>query len=255
VIFSAEEGIVRGRPLPGLGGSTPLLWNDSLFLTAVAEGSDSVLCISTTGGLVWEQTIGEGQTGPLRHRSSSGCNPSSVVDSQIVVVYFGSGNLAALTHQGDVTWSFNLQQRYGVSAKNFEVGTSPVLAGDVVMIAVMHRQDSYVAAFDRATGGWMRNDVGADLPTPTIHEGRAYILGDIGSTCASVRHCLCRRLMFAQWNKQNVLDFCLSQQVVGVWIKRARRAHYDSFDHGAARSVRVNDLEVVARCPARFHRR
>jgi outer membrane protein assembly factor BamB len=114
------------------------------------DGKDTVLCYDEEGEKLWEQTLGAGRPG--KHRASTGSNPSPVTDGKRVYVYFNSGALAALDLEGVQVWSVNLQERYGPSTLNFDIGTSPVLVPGGLAIAVMHSGTSYLVAFDRSSG-------------------------------------------------------------------------------------------------------
>jgi len=49
--WSDKENILWSVPLPGMGGSTPIIWGDKLFLTTEnKEKMLSLMCISTKDG-------------------------------------------------------------------------------------------------------------------------------------------------------------------------------------------------------------
>jgi len=148
--FSNSDGVLWKQTLPGRGSSTPVVWADRIFLTADVDGISTVVCYHESGKKLWERALGSGAGG--KHRASSGSNPSPVTDGERVYVYFHSGALAAFDLKGKEVWAQNLQETYGPAELNFDVGTSPVLIRDGVMIAVMHKGESYLAAFDRSDG-------------------------------------------------------------------------------------------------------
>ncbi len=49
-------------------------------------------------------------------------------------------------------WQVNLQEKYGKDSLWWDIGSSPVLAGDRVLVAVMQAGNSYLVALDVATG-------------------------------------------------------------------------------------------------------
>jgi outer membrane protein assembly factor BamB len=71
-------------------------------------------------------------------------------------VYYKSGTLAALDFRGQVLWRTNLQERFGKDTLWWDIGTSPVLTVKHVVVAVMHEDDSFMAAFEKKSGkvGW-----------------------------------------------------------------------------------------------------
>jgi len=155
VAFSAAEGVLWKSALPGKGCSTPVVWGERIVLTAGAgEGTNGLDCVIgfewATGKKLWQTELGVQRPG--RHRRGSGSNPSPVTDGTRVYVYFKSGTLAALDFNGAVLWQTNLQQRYGKDTLWWDLGTSPVLAGGCLVVAVMQEENSYVVALDPATG-------------------------------------------------------------------------------------------------------
>jgi len=140
--------------LPGKGSSTPIVWGDHIVITCGtgegAKGQDGVLCFDWQGKLRWETELGPQRPG--KHRNGSGSCPSIVTDGKRLFAYFKSGTLAALDFDGNVVWKTNLQKAYGQDTLWWDLGTSPVLAGGNVVVAVMQDGASYVAAFDQGTG-------------------------------------------------------------------------------------------------------
>lgn len=150
VKWSDTAGLVWKAPMPGKGCSTPIVWHRRVFLTAPIDGQDAVLALDWAGKRLWQLTLGAERKG--KHRNGSGCNPSPATDGQGVFVYFKSGTLAAVDMEGRLRWKTNLQERFGKDTIWWDIGTSPVLTAGDVIAAVMHQGDSYLAAFDKATG-------------------------------------------------------------------------------------------------------
>lgn len=151
-------------PLPGKGCSTPIVHADRIVLTAPVEGRDAVLAFDLAGQPVWRTVLGTETPG--KHRNGSGSNPSPATDGRGVFVAFKSGTLAALGFDGRIRWQTNLVEAYGQENLYWDHGTSPVLAGSVVVMTRMHAGDSWLAAFDRETGA-LRWKVARNYTTPT----------------------------------------------------------------------------------------
>lgn len=66
--------------LPGKGCSTPIVWKKTIYVTATAEGKDSLLAFDWSGKLKWQATFGQQDAG--RHRNGSGANASPVTDGE-----------------------------------------------------------------------------------------------------------------------------------------------------------------------------
>lgn len=154
VTFSENEGVLWKAELPGKGGSTPIVWGDKIILTSAigegAEAEDGVLCFDWKGKLLWQ--VGLGKQTPGRHARGTGSNPSAITDGKRIFVKFKSGTMAALDFKGEVLWKKNLQEQYVPYEYFWDFGTSPVLVGKNVVIAVMHEGISYLLALDQATG-------------------------------------------------------------------------------------------------------
>lgn len=137
-------------PLPGKGCSTPIVWQQTIYLTAPVEGNDALLAIDWSGQLSWQATFGKQNEG--KHRNGSGSNASPVTDGEAVFVYFKSGALAAVNLNGSVRWKKNLVEQFGPDTLYWDHGTSPVLTEKYVVMARMHHGESWLAAFDKTTG-------------------------------------------------------------------------------------------------------
>ncbi len=185
VKFDADSGWLWKIPLPGKGCSTPIVWNQRIYLTAPVEGKDALLAFDWNGKPLWQTTLGAEKPG--KHRNGSGCNSSPVTDGQSVFTYFKSGQLAAVDFAGKVRWQANLTERFGKDTLYWDYGTSPVLTERDVVVTLMHNGESWMAAFDKATGAqhWKisRNyvtptegDHSYATPIVTRHAGREALL-------------------------------------------------------------------------------
>lgn len=172
-------------PLPGKGCSTPIVWENRIYVTAPVNGKDAVLAYDLAGKKLWQTTFGGEDSG--RHRNGSGSNPSVVTDGQHLFVTFKSGQFAALNFDGSIRWQLDLVKQYGPVRMNWDYGTSPVLTEKNVIMARMHNGESWIAAFDKETGAvrWKtpRNyqtpfEIDNSYTTPLIikHEGRDGVL-------------------------------------------------------------------------------
>ncbi len=150
VHWSGTTNLLWKVPLPGIGCSTPIVWNRQIFLTSPVEGQDALLAFDWSGKRLWQKILGPERPG--KHRNGSGCNPSPTTDGRNLFVVFKSGNLAALDFDGQLRWQTNLVERYGQDTLYWDYGTSPVLTEQDVVVALMHHGKSYLAAFGKRTG-------------------------------------------------------------------------------------------------------
>ena len=192
--WSNSKNVKWKVALPGKGSSTPIVWEDRIVVTYGVDGENVVACYDRAGQPLWKHHLGKEVAG--KHKKATGSNPSPVTDGERVYVYFKSGDLAAFDLDGKQLWHVNLQKLYGEDTLWWDLGTSPTLTKDAVVVAVMQTGPSYLAAFDKVTGAvrW-KQDRNLDAPeeaaqaysTPVVfeHEGQEQIvvLGADHVTC------------------------------------------------------------------------
>ncbi|MBB3210418.1 outer membrane protein assembly factor BamB [Rhodopirellula rubra] len=145
-----EESATRVA-IPGSGGSTPVVVGETAFLTSGVEGKNVLFAVDVKEPrIIWQVPMGSDRGN--KHRKGSGSNPSPVTDGEHVVAYFRSGDLACVNLTGEVLWSHNLQDKFGEDSLWWDLGSSPLLVGSMVVVPVMQTGPSYLVAFDIATG-------------------------------------------------------------------------------------------------------
>lgn len=151
VEFSSDDGVGWKTKLPGLGCSTPAVWDDKIFLTCGIDDQNSLVCYDfTTGKELWRKTLGDEAKG--KHGNGSGSNPSPATDGKHVVVCYKSGELACFDLAGDRRWLVNLPEKFGPIDLMWDFGSSPVIAGPNAIVAIIHAGESYLAAFNLESG-------------------------------------------------------------------------------------------------------
>lgn len=161
--WSKTENVLWKVALPGKGSSTPIVWENKIVLTCAIDGKNGVLCFDRDGKQLWQATVGSARQG--KNQKASGCNPSATTDGKHVYVYYKSGDLACFDLAGHKVWEHNLQKMYGEDTLWWDLGTSPVLTKDYVVVACVHSGPSYVAAFEKESGklAW-KQDRNLDAP-------------------------------------------------------------------------------------------
>lgn len=149
--WSQKDGIKWKTPIQGLGGSTPVIADGKAFLTSGIGGQNQLLAIDVQSGQqLWSTSVGSDRGN--KHRKGGGSNPSAVTDGKFVVAYFRSGDLACVDLQGEVQWQVNLQEEFGEDTLWWDLGSSPTLINDLVVVAVMQSGPSYLVAYDVQSG-------------------------------------------------------------------------------------------------------
>lgn len=171
LVWGENRGVAWKVPLPGWGTSTPVVWNNSLFVTSHSSDNNLLLtCFNADDGVQqWQVVVGTGEAdrkGELRkvqkfHDLHNLASPSPVTNGEVVVVHFGNGDLAAYDFAGKELWKRNLQKDHGAYSIWWGHANSPVISGSLVISVCMQdsladKQDSpvesYLVAHDLRTG-------------------------------------------------------------------------------------------------------
>lgn len=100
------------------GKSSPIIWNDRLFLTAIENGRLATLAIEASSGeMIWKRLAPEVPLEPV-HSDGSPAASTPCADSSRVYAYFGSYGLLCYAHDGSEIWKKQLprpQNMYGNS--------------------------------------------------------------------------------------------------------------------------------------------
>jgi len=149
--WSATENLAWTLPLPGMGGSTPAIWGERIFLTSEDGDELVLLCVSTQGEELWKRKLG---TGRFRARVNEGnfASASPSTDGKHVWAFVGSGDFACFTLDGKEVWKFNAQERYGKFKIQFGMHSTPVLYGDRLYMQLIHSGGAWVIALDKNSG-------------------------------------------------------------------------------------------------------
>ena len=194
--WSETENVAWKVDIPGMGWSSPIVWDDHVFITsAISAGKeaapvpglydehDHVKAAASqrwmvydfdfkTGKMRWERELHRGDPPLLRHIKNSYASETPVTDGERVYVYFGSiGLIAALDFNGKTVWTKNV----GAFNTQVELGTgaSPVLYKDRLFIVNDNTKQSFLMAFDARTGKelWRVNrEERGNWSTPVIWE-------------------------------------------------------------------------------------
>ncbi len=150
--WSETKNVAWKLPLPGKGGSTPIVWGDRIFLTSADEKDIVVLCISTQGKEVWKRTLAVGDRTYMRDEANN-ASPSPSTDGKYVWALAGNGDFACFDFAGTEVWRCNLQKMYGTFRQNWGgIHMSPLLDGDRLYLSLLHANGAWVIALDKATG-------------------------------------------------------------------------------------------------------
>jgi outer membrane protein assembly factor BamB len=103
-----------------------------------------------SGKVEWQKEFYTGRPPGGRHRKNSFASESPVTDGRHVYVYVANMGLWAYDMKGKLAWTTPLEAN--PIYLDFGTGSSPVLAGNLLVIVSDNEKQQYIAAFDKKTG-------------------------------------------------------------------------------------------------------
>ena len=149
--WGQTENVQWRFPLLGEAASTPVVWEDNIFLTSTEGDALVLMCISTEGEELWKRTIAHGNR-VVRRGEGNFAAPSPVTNGEHVWAFFGTGDLVCYDFQGNEVWHTNLAKRYGRFNLYFVMATTPLLDKDRLYMQLIHSGAWLVLALDKMTG-------------------------------------------------------------------------------------------------------
>lgn len=160
--------------LPGVGHSSPIVWDDRVFITAATDEGRSrhVLCYSASSGQLHWQRTREFES-HKKHAKNSYASSTPACDGERVYVTFAdpdSYRAMAFSLDGEPVWDVAI----GGFASQHGMGASPIVFEDLVIIPNDQDGPSGIVALDRRSGqvAWQtpRAAREASYATPLIIE-------------------------------------------------------------------------------------
>ena len=150
--WGPNENVVWKVDIPGRGNSSPVVWDDRIFITtASADGKErKIVCYARPDGkLLWQASAPASAARESLYTKNTFASSTAVTDGQRVIAFFGNGGLLCVDFDGHQQWHVDL----GLFPTMHGPGTSPVLYKDeVICIQYQTLGKSLFAAFDKRTG-------------------------------------------------------------------------------------------------------
>ncbi|HNQ90410.1 MAG TPA: PQQ-binding-like beta-propeller repeat protein [Verrucomicrobiota bacterium] len=179
VTWSPQQNIVWKVPLPGPGGSSPVVIGDRVYVTcysgyAVPGSPDGdpaalqrhLLCLRRTDGtILWERAVPAVQPEQAKVRDHGYASSTPLADPERVYVFFGKSGVFAHGHDGRLVWRADV----GSGTHGWGSASSPVLHQDLVIINAAVESGSLVA-LNRRTGreAWRLGGIKESWNTPIL---------------------------------------------------------------------------------------
>ena len=193
--WSATDNVAWVTEVPGLGWSSPIVWDDLVVVTSVVSSgavetpqgglylggergipTDEhrwlVLGIdAATGAVRWEREVHRGIPPASRHLKNTYASETPVTDGEHIYAYFGNVGLFGLDMDGRLVWSLPVDPV--VMRAGWGTAASPVLHGNRVYLVNDNDEQSYLLALSKETGAelWrVDRDEGSNWSTPYVWE-------------------------------------------------------------------------------------
>ncbi len=198
-----SKNILWKTPIPGLGHSSPIVWEDRIFVTTAAtdQGESSLkvgmygdvtsvkekdifswqlTCIDRkTGSILWSRQAYKGKPKVKRHPKSSHANATPCTNGECVVAFFGSEGLYCYDMNGNLLWKKDLGVLdwgfFRMPSAQWGGGSSPMIYKQMVILQCDVQKDPFIAAFNLKDGSLLWKTPRDDVPTwgtPTVYEAK-----------------------------------------------------------------------------------
>ncbi len=150
VSWSPTDNVTWKTSLPGEGNSTPITWDDRVFLTCPVEGGKvrRLICLDRNNGkILWKHDVPFAAK-ETTHRDNPFCSGSPTTDGKRVYASFGSAGVLACDFQGHVVW----HRKLGKLTHVFGQATTPVLYKNLVIVHRGPGIKTHLVALDSQTG-------------------------------------------------------------------------------------------------------
>jgi outer membrane protein assembly factor BamB len=162
VAWSSTKNVKWKVAIPGSGSGSPVVYQDRVFVVSgVPTGKRAgrlpelefvTFCFDRgTGKLIWKQTATVATPHQPTHETNGFASASPCTDGTMVYSHFGSRGLYAYTMDGELVWK---RDDFGnmTTRNDFGEGSSPVIAGDKIIVPWDHEASSFLYALDKTTG-------------------------------------------------------------------------------------------------------
>lgn len=149
-----KENLLWSAKLPGPGSSSPVIWEDKLFVTSENREKKTVtlVCINAKSGKpAWTKELSVGDYHLHRFNNTAAASPAVSADAVVVAWYDGKNEVAKLSafdHSGKDLWTYEV----GPHKSQHGINLHPVIHGDHVVVCNLHMNDGYVGAISLKTG-------------------------------------------------------------------------------------------------------
>jgi outer membrane protein assembly factor BamB len=152
VTFSDTENVTWKTPIKGKGWSSPVVWDDEIWMTTATEDGTSLSAVRVdlkSGKVTHDKRVFFIKKPQYINPFNSYASPTPVIEEGRVYVHFGAHGTAAIdTDSGKVLWT-----RQDLPCDHFRgAGSSPILFENLLILTFDGFDLQYVVALDKNTG-------------------------------------------------------------------------------------------------------
>ncbi len=179
VSWGAEENVAWKTALPGPGASSPIVFDDRIYLTcytgyfvpgqpggSLEQLQRHLIALRLDDGqIAWDKAVAARLPEEEQIRDHGYAANTAAVDGERVYVFFGKSGVLAYDHDGQQLW----QADVGSKTSGWGTAASPVLYKDMVFINASVESESLIA-LDRTTGNerWRAGGIRESWNTPLV---------------------------------------------------------------------------------------
>lgn len=176
--------------VPGYGQSSAVVVRDRAVVTSVDGAQKESLLVTSIdlalGEPLWMQRFDSAQRIEESDMVSTAA-PTPAVHGDTVITFFETGNLLAISVEGERRWERRLTEEYGEFRGRHGIGSSLRVCRAGVLVLVAHDGPSYLICIDPEDGRtvWKTDrpkGVAWSTPTTVEHGGREFVLVSAGGT-------------------------------------------------------------------------
>ena len=205
--LASSRNVAWKVAIPGLAHSSPIVWGDRIYVTTAVPASPGTPTVVTgasdkagidsandmvshtwrlmafdraSGKIVWDKTVHQGVPRLKRHVKASHASATPATDGQSIVALFGSEGLFCFDMNGTLKWrqDLGLMDVGLVDDPGYQWGpaSSPTIFANLVIVQNDRHKDSFVAAYDLASGKEVWRTAHDEYPswaTPTVARSAA----------------------------------------------------------------------------------
>jgi outer membrane protein assembly factor BamB len=158
--WSTNQNIRWRVPLPERGNSTPIVWDQRIFLTQAVNDRRTLMCFDRANGhVLWQEGRAYTQAETTHETNPHGAS-SPVTDGERVIAWFGSAGLYCYDLRGKELWHRDLGRQHHI----WGWGASPILYRDLCFLNFGPGERTFLIAVNKKTGQtvWQVHEPGGD---------------------------------------------------------------------------------------------